>query len=155
MSKWNYPCPPQKSPYGSKGTKRSINKSTNQHLKTIRTCFFLYLLFQDGEIAVITPTECSLDKARMEQAPDHGVMTTPDPHPHWTLYEALQQPMAIARALAFGGILLLCKLKQIFGSVGVKGVDWICYTVKTHPAMTKCVNLNIQTTFKIAQPTHG
>lgn len=37
------------------------------------------------------------------QAPDHGVMTTPAPHPHWTIYEALQQPMAIARALAFGG----------------------------------------------------
>lgn len=68
----------------------------NRHTKN-------FIAMQDGEIAVITPTECSLDKARMEQAPDHGVMTTPDPHPHWTLYEALQQPMAIARALAFGG----------------------------------------------------
>lgn len=37
------------------------------------------------------------------QAPDHGVESTPAPHAHWTLYEALQQPMAIARALAFGG----------------------------------------------------
>lgn len=37
------------------------------------------------------------------KAPDHGVESTPAPHAHWTLYEALQQPMAIARALAFGG----------------------------------------------------
>ncbi|CBJ27311.1 conserved unknown protein [Ectocarpus siliculosus] len=68
----------------------------NRHTKN-------FIAMQDGEIAVITPTECSLDKARMELAPDHGVESTPDPHAHWTLYEALQQPMAIARALAFGG----------------------------------------------------
>ncbi|CAN0194905.1 unnamed protein product, partial [Ectocarpus sp. 8 AP-2014] len=68
----------------------------NRHTKN-------FIAMQDGEIAVITPTECSLDKARMELAPDHGVESTPAPHAHWTLYEALQQPMAIARALAFGG----------------------------------------------------
>eukprot|EP00903_Cladosiphon_okamuranus_P008174 g7873.t1 len=68
----------------------------NRHTKN-------FIAMQDGEIAVITPTECSLDKARMEQAPDHGVESTPAPYAHWTLYEALQQPMAIARALAFGG----------------------------------------------------
>ncbi|CAM9358057.1 unnamed protein product, partial [Choristocarpus tenellus] len=62
-----------------------------------------FIAMQDGEIAVINPHECSLDTARMEQAPDHGVELSPDPHPHWTLYECLQQPMAIARALAFGG----------------------------------------------------
>lgn len=39
----------------------------------------------------------------ISQAPDHGVESSPAPHAHWTLYEALQQPMAIARALAFGG----------------------------------------------------
>lgn len=42
--------------------------------------------------------------ASSSQAPDHGVESTPAPHAHWTLYEALQQPMAIARALAFGGV---------------------------------------------------
>lgn len=42
-------------------------------------------------------------RAKILQAPDHGVESTPAPHAHWTLYEALQQPMAIARALAFGG----------------------------------------------------
>ncbi|CAN0313307.1 unnamed protein product [Pylaiella littoralis] len=68
----------------------------NRHTKN-------FIAMQDGEIAVITPTECSLDKARIELAPDHGVESSPAPHAHWTLYEALQQPMAIARALAFGG----------------------------------------------------
>ena len=68
----------------------------NRHTKN-------FISMRDGEIAVITPTECSLDRARVEQAPDHGVETSPDPYDHWTLYEALQQPMAIARALAFGG----------------------------------------------------
>lgn len=68
----------------------------NRHTKN-------FISMQDGEIAVITPTECSLDRARVEQAPDHGVETSPAPYDHWTLYEALQQPMAIARALAFGG----------------------------------------------------
>ena len=46
---------------------------------------------------------CSVFLFSIDQAPDHGVESTPDPHAHWTLYEALQQPMAIARALAFGG----------------------------------------------------
>eukprot|EP00903_Cladosiphon_okamuranus_P009468 g9023.t1 len=68
----------------------------NRHTKN-------FIAMQDGEIAVITPTECSLDKARMEQAPDDAVESTPAPHAHWTLHETLQQPMAIARALAFGG----------------------------------------------------
>ncbi|CAM9970019.1 unnamed protein product, partial [Discosporangium mesarthrocarpum] len=62
-----------------------------------------FIAMQDGEIAVINPQECSLDKARIELAPDHGVISDPSPHPHWTIYECLQQPMAIARALAFGG----------------------------------------------------
>ena len=67
----------------------------NRHTKN-------FIAMKDGEIAVITPTECSLDNARIEEAPDHGVETTPSSYDHWTLYEALQQPMAITRSLAFG-----------------------------------------------------
>lgn len=38
----------------------------NRHTKN-------FIAMQDGEIAVITPTECSLDKARMELVSGGGV----------------------------------------------------------------------------------
>ena len=62
-----------------------------------------FIAMKDGEFAVITPTSCSLDTSRVEIAPDHGIETSPGKYDHWTLYEALQQPDAIERALSFGG----------------------------------------------------
>lgn len=38
----------------------------------------------------------------MEVAPEHDVLLTPHPHPHFTLKELLEQPEAIARALLYG-----------------------------------------------------
>jgi glucosamine--fructose-6-phosphate aminotransferase (isomerizing) len=35
-------------------------------------------------------------------APENDVLLTPDPHPHFTIKECLEQPEAIARALSFG-----------------------------------------------------
>lgn len=32
-----------------------------------------------------------------------NILLSPDPYPHWTIRECLEQPEAIARALAFGG----------------------------------------------------
>lgn len=59
---------------------------------------------QDGEIAVIGSDGCSLDMSRMEKSPhQEDILLSPSPYPHWTLRECLQQPEAIARALAFGG----------------------------------------------------
>lgn len=37
------------------------------------------------------------------QAPEINILLSPDPYPHWTIRECLEQPEAIARALAFGG----------------------------------------------------
>ena len=69
----------------------------NKHTKN-------FISLHDGEIATISPDECSLDMNRIEQAPDHGIEDVPgDDHPHWTIYEIMSQPNAIARALAFGG----------------------------------------------------
>ena len=69
----------------------------NKHTKN-------FISVHDGEIATISPDECSLDMTRIECAPDHGIEDFPgDDHPHWTIYEIMSQPNAIARALAFGG----------------------------------------------------
>ena len=38
----------------------------------------------------------------MEQAPDHEILLSPAPFAHFTIKEALEQPEAIARALAYG-----------------------------------------------------
>lgn len=59
---------------------------------------------QDGEIGVINANGCSLDSSRVEKASQQeDILLSPAPHPHWTIRECLQQPEAIARALAFGG----------------------------------------------------
>ena len=47
----------------------------------------------------------------MQEAPDQKVLLSPDPHPHWTIKECLEQPEAIFRALAFGGRLSDGKVK--------------------------------------------
>ncbi|CAN0463582.1 unnamed protein product, partial [Laminaria digitata] len=59
---------------------------------------------QDGEIGVIGSNGCSLDMSRMESSTHmEDILLSPAPHAHWTIRECLQQPEAIARALAFGG----------------------------------------------------
>lgn len=45
----------------------------------------------------------SLDLGRIEKAPELDIRDSPDPFPHWTLRECLEQPEALARALGFGG----------------------------------------------------
>jgi len=69
----------------------------NKHTKN-------FIPLEDGEVAVISPIEFSLDMSRIEQAPDHGIELHPGGgHPHWTIYEIMSQPDAITRALSFGG----------------------------------------------------
>lgn len=59
---------------------------------------------QDGEIGVIGTGGCSLDVSRMEKSSHtEDILLSPAPYEHWTIMECLQQPEAIARALAFGG----------------------------------------------------
>ena len=65
-----------------------------------------YIALQDGEIAVVTPDNCSLDISRVELAPDEQIALTPAPYEHWTIKEILEQPLAVSNALNFGGRLM-------------------------------------------------
>lgn len=56
----------------------------------------------DGEIGVVRSDTSNLDISRVEIAPNHDVLLTPDPFPHFTLKECYEQPEAIARALSYG-----------------------------------------------------
>jgi len=62
-----------------------------------------FISMQDGEIGVLYADGRTLDLSRAQTAPDHEIVLSPDPYPHWTLKECLEQPEAIARALCFGG----------------------------------------------------
>ncbi len=63
-----------------------------------------YIAMKDGEIAVIgANATVGLDITRMETAADNDVILTPDPYPHFTLKELMEQPEAIGRAIGYGG----------------------------------------------------
>jgi len=62
-----------------------------------------FISMKDGEIGVLHADGRTLDLSRKQEAPDQQVLLSPDPYPHWTLKELMEQPEAIARALGFGG----------------------------------------------------
>lgn len=62
-----------------------------------------FISMKDGEIGVLHADGRTLDLSRKQVAPDQKVKLSPDPYPHWTLKELVEQPEAIARALCFGG----------------------------------------------------
>ena len=62
-----------------------------------------FISMKDGEIGVLHADGRTLDLSRAQTAPDQQVKLSPDPYPHWTLKELVEQPEAIARALGFGG----------------------------------------------------
>lgn len=66
-----------------------------------------FILLNDGEIGVLHADGHALDLTRQESsdAEDDQVSSpvAPDPFPHWTLKEIMEQPEAIARALGYGG----------------------------------------------------
>lgn len=62
-----------------------------------------FISMKDGEIGVLHADGRTLDLSRKQQAPDQQVILSPDPYPHWTIRECIEQPEAIARALAYGG----------------------------------------------------
>jgi glucosamine--fructose-6-phosphate aminotransferase (isomerizing) len=61
-----------------------------------------YIALKDGEIGIVRANQQNLDLSRVEVAPEHDIQLTPDPFPHFTLKECMEQPEAIARALSFG-----------------------------------------------------
>jgi len=61
-----------------------------------------FIAMKDGEIGVVQAGGTTLDFSRMEVAPEHDVLLTPAPYPHFTIKECIEQPEAIARALSYG-----------------------------------------------------
>lgn len=62
-----------------------------------------FISMKDGEIGVLHADGRTLDLSRKQLAPDQKVILSPDPFPHWTIRECVEQPEAIARALGYGG----------------------------------------------------
>ena len=62
-----------------------------------------FISMKDGEIGVVHADGRTLDLSRIQLAPAQEVLLSPDPFPHWTIKECLEQPEALARALGFGG----------------------------------------------------
>lgn len=61
-----------------------------------------FIAMKDGEIGVVKNNGTTLDISRVEVAPEHDILLSPAPYPHFTLKECIEQPEAIARALSFG-----------------------------------------------------
>mmetsp|Transcript_23612 Transcript_23612/g.72930 ORF Transcript_23612/g.72930 Transcript_23612/m.72930 type:complete len:657 (+) Transcript_23612:174-2144(+) len=74
----------------------SETSAFNRHTKN-------FIAMQDGEIGVVRAGGTSLDISRAETAPDLELRKTPAPYTHWMEREIVEQPAAIARALAYGG----------------------------------------------------
>lgn len=62
-----------------------------------------FISMKDGEIGVVHADGRTLDLSRIQVAPPQEVLLSPEPYPHWTIKECLEQPEALARALGFGG----------------------------------------------------
>ena len=62
-----------------------------------------FIAMKDGEIGLLHADGRTLDLRRIQKAPAQDVQLSPDPYPHWTIKECLEQPEAIARAMGFGG----------------------------------------------------
>ena len=62
-----------------------------------------FIAVDEGEIGELHADGRELDLRRKELAPEWKVELTPDPYPHWTIKECLEQPASISRALGFGG----------------------------------------------------
>jgi len=74
----------------------SETSAFNRHTKN-------FIALKDGEIGVVRADGSTLDLSRVQKAPEVNILLAPDPYPHWMIRECLEQPEAIARALAFGG----------------------------------------------------
>lgn len=54
-----------------------------------------FVALQDGEVAVLSANHHSLALSRAEEVPQLDIQLKPDPYPHWTIKEILEQPNAI------------------------------------------------------------
>eukprot|EP00742_Colponemidia_sp_Colp-10_P003687 GILJ01003925.1.p1 GENE.GILJ01003925.1~~GILJ01003925.1.p1 ORF type:complete len:697 (+),score=134.08 GILJ01003925.1:1936-4026(+) len=62
-----------------------------------------YIALKDGEMAIVKSDGSTLDLSRVEKAHMEKVELSPEPYPHWTIKEIMEQPVALSRALNYGG----------------------------------------------------
>lgn len=62
-----------------------------------------YISLKDGEMVVVDSSATDLNLERVETMPEEEIPTSPDPFPHWTIKEIMEQPEAMSRALNHGG----------------------------------------------------
>jgi len=66
-----------------------------------------FISLEDGETVLLTSTSHSIDRIRVEKlSHSEPILLSPEPFPHWTIKEIMEQPEAIARALNYGGRLI-------------------------------------------------
>jgi glucosamine--fructose-6-phosphate aminotransferase (isomerizing) len=61
-----------------------------------------YISLNDGEVAVINADGMNLDLSRVQKAPHENIQLSPDPFPHWTIKEIIEQPEAMSKTLGYG-----------------------------------------------------
>ncbi|MFZ2682100.1 MAG: glutamine--fructose-6-phosphate transaminase (isomerizing) [Patescibacteria group bacterium] len=61
-----------------------------------------FIALQNGELAIVRVNREGLDLTRLEKAAEETVAISPDPFPHWTIKEILEQPEAVRRTLNHG-----------------------------------------------------
>lgn len=62
-----------------------------------------FIALENGELAIVRADGQGLDLSRLEKAPADVIAASPDPYPHWTIKEILEQPDAVRRTLNYGG----------------------------------------------------
>lgn len=61
-----------------------------------------FISLKNGEIAIVRSNQAGLDLTRLEKAAEETITVSPDPYPHWTIKEILEQPEAVRRTLNHG-----------------------------------------------------
>lgn len=82
-----------------------------------------FVSLEEGEIAELHADAHDVDINRAEIAPEEKVELTPDPHPHWTLKECLEQPESISRTLGFGSRLSPQGTGVVLGGLNARAED--------------------------------
>eukprot|EP00744_Colponema_vietnamica_P001287 GILI01002149.1.p1 GENE.GILI01002149.1~~GILI01002149.1.p1 ORF type:complete len:703 (-),score=268.20 GILI01002149.1:429-2537(-) len=77
-----------------------------------------YISLKDGEVCIVKANGTSLDLTRVEKTAEEKIELSPQPYPHWTIKEIMEQPMAISRALNYGG-----RLGMYSGKVKLGGLE--------------------------------
>mmetsp|Transcript_17339 Transcript_17339/g.24081 ORF Transcript_17339/g.24081 Transcript_17339/m.24081 type:complete len:653 (+) Transcript_17339:167-2125(+) len=62
-----------------------------------------FVVLRDDEIAVIQSDGHSMEEVFIERVEKEVFASSPDPWPHWTIKEIMEQPQSLSRSLGYGG----------------------------------------------------